>query len=215
VLLLTFLFYTVMAVFMMVFLACLWLGLVFFGRDLPPRQARPLFTATALAFGLSLVIYYAQYIPGIVERTLPFVNRTVVSGQRNAGQAQQEPFWLYIARHGPRLGYVNLPVRYGLWLPLILSIPGLALLVRRRFVALVCGSWIIVAVLFLLVGSRVSMVDKHFFYVAPALMIASAALFERLWPRGRLLQGAIAGAYTLTFIAALQLWIWRLQTVGS
>ena len=211
----TFLFYTVMAVFMAVFLALLLLGLRLFWRGRPRQQALPLAVAAALAFVLSIAIYYGQYIPSIIERTVPYVTRTVVQGETNVGQTEHEPFFTYLVRHHPRLGYTALPVRHGLWLPLLLSLPGWWLLRRQRFAALVIGAWFAVALIFFLLGNRVSMVDKHFFYVAPASAICAAVIFEHIWTRGRLVQGAIASAYVLTFVAALQLWLWRLQIVGQ
>ena len=210
----TFLCYTVMAVFMSVFLALLLIGLVCFGRGLPSRQTRALLGAGAIAFGLAVAIYYGQYIPPILERTIPYIDRTVVGGQPNVGQADHEPFLTYLKQHVGRLGYVALPVRYGLWLPLLLALPGMWLLRRQRLAMLVIGSWYLVALIFFFVGNRVSMVDKHFFYVAPALAVCAAAAFEWVWPRGLLVRGTIAGAYVLTFAAAIDVWLWRLQTVG-
>ncbi len=215
VLLLTFLFYTVMAVFMGIFLVLLLIGLALFGRGLSQGQIRALFGATALAVGLSLVVYYGQYIPGMIARTLPYVDRTVVGGQSNPGQATQQPFLSYVIDYNDRLGYRGWPVRYGLWLPLLLAMPGLWLLRRHRLAVLIMGAWYLVALLFFVVGSRVSMVDKQLFYVAPALTLCTAAVLERVWARRRLLQGVIVSAYALTFLSALQLWIWRLQAIGQ
>lgn len=214
-LLTTFLIYTVMAVFMGLFLVLFSAALALFGRRLADRQARWLLAVTAVAFTLSLVVYYGQYIPAMIERTLPYVTRTVVQGEANAGQTlTHEPFWIYIGLYGGRLGYTILPVRYGVWIPLLLGLPGLWLLRKQRLALIVLSTWFVVALFFLLLGNRVSMVDKHVFYVTPALVICAAAIFERGWPRGRVVQGVILGIMALTFVAALDLWIWRLQTVG-
>jgi hypothetical protein len=203
-----------MAVFMGLFLILLLLVLVLVDRGEHPRQGRALLGATGLALAMSLVIYYGQYVPLIIERTLPFVSQTVVRGQSNAGQTIHEPFLSYLSHYVPHLGYTSLPVRYGLWLPVLLGLPGLWLLRRNRLALMIIGCWFVVALVFLVLGSRVSMVDKHLFYAAPALMICSAALLERWWVQSRVFKGMIASAYVLTFVAALQLWIWRLQTVG-
>lgn len=213
VLLLTFLFYTVMAVFMLVFLALLFVSLCIWRRGLPPKQASALFFVAAIAFGLSLIIYYGQYIPPVIERTLPYLQHTVVQGGSNEGQTNQEPFLTYIYLYGGRLGYTALPVRYGLWIPLLIAIPGLWLLRRQRLALHVFGAWATVATLFLILGNRVPMVDKHIFYIAPALVICTAAVLDRLLSYNRLYLLAIGGIYLVTFLSALELWIWRLQEV--
>jgi hypothetical protein len=220
VLLASFLFYFVMAVFMMVFVLLVALGLRLFRGDLP-RQARPLLGATGLAFALSIVLYYGLFIPEMIERTLPYVLRTVVGGQTNEGQAAQQTLAQYLGFYWPHLGYylpfyINTAdtVRYGLWLPLLLGLPGLWLLRKRRLTLIIVGAWYVVAVLFLFAGLRISMVDKHVFFVAPALALCSAAIFERLWTRNLLLRGALIGVYALTFVSAIELWIVRLQRVG-
>jgi hypothetical protein len=215
----TFLFYTVMAVFMSVFLALLLTGLALFGPRQAGGQALVLFGAVATAFALAVAVYYGQYIPSLIERTIPYVSRTVVAGETNPGQTEHEPFWTYIARHSLRLGYMSYPVRYGLWLPLLASLPGAWLLRRpegtHRLAMLVIGAWYGVALLFLLVGSRVSMVDKHFFYLAPAAIICTAALLDELWRRWRWTGAAIALAYGGTLISALHIWILRLQRTSA
>lgn len=213
-LLMTLLFYTVMAVFMGLFVFLFLCGLPLVDRGAHPRQGRALLGAGLVALALSIVIYYGQYVPLIIERTLPYITQTVVRGEANTGQTVHEPFWSYLSHYVPHLGYTSLPVRYGLWFPVAFGLPGLWLLRKQRLAILTIGVWYIVALVFLVLGSRVSMVDKHIFYVAPALIVCTAAILERWWTRGRLFQGLIASAYLLTFVAAVQLWIWRLQTVG-
>lgn len=215
-----FLFYFVMAVFMGVFVLLLALALRLFRGGLP-HQARPLLGATALAVVLSTVVYYGLFIPEMIERTLPYVTQTVVGGATNEGQAEQQTIAEYFQFTAKHLGYY-MPfyidtvdtVRYGLWLPVLLGLPGLWLLRRNRLALIVLGVWYVVGVLFLFAGLRISMVDKHLFFVAPALAIACAAIFERFWSRNLLLRGALVGIYALTFASALELWIVRLQRVG-
>lgn len=220
VLLASFLFYFVMAVFMGIFVLLLALALRLMRGGLP-TQTRPLLAATALAVGLSIVVYYGLFIPEMIERTLPYVTQTVVGGQTNQGQAEQQTLGEYFGFTAKHLGYY-MPVyidtadtvRYGLWLPVLLGLPGLWLLRKNRLALIVIGVWYLVGVLFLFAGLRISMVDKHLFFVAPALAIASAAIFERLWTRHVLLRGALIGVYALTFLSALELWVVRLQRVG-
>ena len=237
VLLATLLFYTVMAVFMGVFIVLLLMGLAIWGRELPRRSVYALAASSALALGLSLLVYYGQYIDPIVERTLPYINRTVVGGQEGEGQAELEPFAKYVSNYVPHIGYLTdpgsfFPLRllplpylpssynsgralwYGVALPLVVGLPAVWLLRRNRLALLILGVWILVAALFFLAGSRVSMVDKHLFYIVPALTITTAAALDRAWQRWRWTGAAIAITYLGAFTSALALWLMRLQRVG-
>jgi hypothetical protein len=79
---------------------------------------------------------------------------------------------------------------------------------RAIFVA-----WLLVALLFLVAGSRISMVDKHLFYLIPALVLGCGLIFGRLWRRGVASRLVVAGIYVATFVAALQLWVHRIVSV--
>ncbi len=216
-LLAAFLFYFVMAVFTGFFVLFLALGLLCVpqarARADQPGQIRPLLGSAALALLLSIVIYYGFFIPEMIERTLPYVTRTVAQGQTNTGQDQHISFAQYLANHYRHMGYTSYPVRHGVWLPVVLAVPGLWLLRKQRFGLLAIGAWLLVALVFFVVGLRVSMVDKYIFYAAPALAICTAALFERWWERSRLVPIAITAVYLLTFVSAMDIWIQRLQRV--
>lgn len=216
-LLAAFLFYFVMAVFTGFFVLFLVLGLLFVPharvRVGQPGQIWPLLGSAALALVLSIVIYYGFFIPEMIERTLPYVTRTVAGGQTNTGQDEHISFVQYLANHYRHMGYISYPVRHGVWLPVLLTLPGLWVLRKQRFALLVLGAWLLVALLFFFVGLRVSMVDKYIFYAAPVLAICTAAFFERLWARNRFLPIAITAVYLLTFISAMDIWIQRLQRV--
>ena len=113
VLLATLLFYTVMAVFMGVFIVLLVLALLIAGRGLPRRSVTALSGAFGLAIVLSLLIYYGQYIGPIVQRTLPYINRTVVGGEQGAGQDVIQPFSVYVSNYIPHIGYMRDPAATG------------------------------------------------------------------------------------------------------
>jgi hypothetical protein len=213
VLLASFLFYFVMAVFSGFFVILLALGLLFFGRDLT-KQVKPLVLSGTLALVLSIVVYYGFFIPEMIERTLPYVTRTVAGGQTNTGQDEHISLGQYLSYHYTHMGYLNYPVRHGVWVPVLLALPGLWLLRKQRFALLVTGVWLLVAIMFFFVGLRVSMVDKYIFYAAPALAICTALFFDRLWQRSRVVPILIAAVYLLTFVSALDIWILRLQLVA-
>lgn len=214
ILLATLLFYTVMAVFMGVYIVLLLLALLLAGRGLPRRSAVALGGAFGLAIVLSLLVYYGQYIGPIVQRTLPYISRTVIGGEQGTGQEIIHPLGDYVKSFMVLIGYQGM-VRYGIVVPLVLGIPGLWFLRKRRLPLLIALTWITVAVLFFFLGLRVSMVDKHTFYVTPVLVITTAAVLDWAWRRWRWTAIAIALVYGGTFASALQLWILRLQRVGA
>lgn len=236
-LLATLLFYTVMAVFMGVFVVLLLLAVLVAGRGLPRRSAGALAGAFGLAIALSLLIYYGQYIGPIVQRTLPYIGRTVVGGEQGAGQDVILPFSTYVSNYVPHIGYMRdpalpallgwLPVPwlpanyavekvlwYGVALPLFVGLPGIVLLRRNRLALLVVGVWLAVALLFFVAGSRISMVDKHLFYLVPALAITTGAVLDRAWKRWRWMGLAIGIMYLGSLTSAVELWILRLQRVA-
>ena len=221
----TMLIYTVMAVFMVIFLALLLPALWFIERgplrkadspeahafaDPAPGSRRPIvaIVLAVLAAGLlSTLIYYGQYIPLLIQRTLPYFFGGVPGQQ--VGIQNHQPFLEYLADYIPRLGYFARPVIFGLWIPLILALVGLLRLRRRRVLALVLA-WAAVTVLFTIAGSRISMVDKQIFYFMPAMMLLAAPAFNWLWERGVIGRLAVAATYLFTFAIALNLWIERI-----
>jgi hypothetical protein len=223
----TILIYTVMAVFMVLFLALLLpaLWLLESGpirtdvgsaadrgfADDRPGSRRPVVAIALALLGaglLSTLIYYGQYIPLIVQRTLPYFLGGVPGQQ--AGIQNQQPFLEYLADYIPRMGYNTArSVLYGLWIPLILALVGLLRLRRRRLLALMLA-WAAVTVLFTIAGSRISMVDKQVFYFMPAMMLLAAPALNWLWERGIIGRLAVGGTYLFTFAVALNLWIERI-----
>ncbi len=227
----TMLIYTVMAVFMVLFLALLLPALWLIEStkrhkrndtnqairetshafvDPTPGSRRPV---VAIALGLlaagllSTLIYYGQYIPLVIQRTLPYFFGGVPGQQ--VGIQNHQPFLEYLAEYIPRLGYTARPVIFGLWIPLILALVGLLRLRRRRVLALMLA-WAAVTVLFTIAGSRISMVDKQIFYFMPAMMLLAAPVLNWLWERGIIGRLAVGGAYLFTFAVALNLWIERI-----
>lgn len=212
-LLASFLFYFVMAVFMGFFVILLAIALAFW-RNRPAKQIGALLGSAALGLALSIAIYYIFFIPEMIERTLPYITQTVAGGQVNEGQAAPISFSTYLANHYVHMGYLSYPVRHGVWLPVLLALPGLWLLRKQRPALAIIGAWLVVALLFFFVGLRVSMVDKYIFYAAPAATICAAAVFERMALHRKWVLVPIAALYLLTFVSALDIWILRLQRVA-
>jgi len=232
----TMLIYTVMAVFMVVFLVLLlpvlWLiestqrhkgprndmnqatrtpSRAFVDPDPGSRRPVVALALALLAAGLlSTLIYYGQYIPLIIQRTLPYFSGGVPGQQ--AGIQNHQPFLAYLADYVPRLGYTARPVIFGLWIPLVLALVGLLRLRHRRVLALML-SWVAVTVLFTIAGSRISMVDKQVFYFMPAMMLLAAPVLNWLWERGIIGRLVVASTYLFTFAVALNLWIERIANV--
>jgi hypothetical protein len=222
----TMLIYTVMAVFMVLFLLVLLPALWWIeGRrgdaasagarafaDPQPGSRRPV-SAIALAVVaaglLSTLIYYGQYIPLLIERTLPYFFGGVPGQQ--VGIQNHQPLLEYLADYIPRLGYTARPVIFGLWIPLVLALVGLLRLRQRRVLALMLA-WLIVTILFTLAGNRISMVDKQIFYFMPAMMLLAAPVLNWAWERGIVGRLIVAGTYMFTFAVALNLWIERIAT---
>ena len=165
------------------------------------------------ALGLATLIYYGQYIPLIIERTLPyFLQGSQPAAATSSGIQQREGFLTYLAQYIPRTGYFRRPVAYGLQLALLLAVVSLAGLGRSRLRAvLIC--WALVAALFTVAGSRIDMVDKQVFYLVPALALLAGRLLARLWQRGLPARLVIASVYIFTFAAALDLWFFRIMTI--
>ncbi len=231
----TLLMYTVVAAFMGVFLCLLVpaLWLVETTKDegrktnddtssghslfvLRPSSGRRPVIALALAglaaLGLATLIYYGQYIPLILERTVPYFLQSGQPAATGAGVQQRESFLTYLTQYIPRTGYFGRPVAYGLQLALLLAAVSLAGLARSRLRALlIC--WVLVAALFTVAGSRIDMVDKQVFYLVPALALLAGRLLARLWQRGLPARLVVASVYIFMFASALDLWIFRIMTI--
>jgi hypothetical protein len=231
----TLLMYTVVAAFMGIFLcllvAALWLREATTDDRRPTmdnaRRGRSSFVlrpssghrpvialalASVAALALATLIYYGQYIPLIVGRTIPYFLQSGQPAQANTGIQQREPFLTYLAQYIPRTGYFRRPVAYGLQLALLLAAASLAGLGRTRLrAALIC--WALVAALFTIAGSRIDMVDKQVFYIVPALALLAGRLLARLWRRGLPARVVVASIYLFTLGAALDLWFFRIMTI--
>jgi hypothetical protein len=231
------LFYTVAGAFMGLFLLCFTLALWLAAwRSSTGKMLlsglRPLWLATAAALGVSLLIYYGQYIPPIIERTIPyFVEALVGEGHEDAGRVS-DTLSAYLLRHG-RLAH------YGLVVPLLLTAiylvwawidhfrlgvlpaqsdptsnnpdtpaqPGAVLLW-----AMVAG-WVAVMLVFVPLGYKISMVDKHFLVAIPAMMLASAVVIDRLWRFGWPVWVFTLLWYSYLGASAVQLWLTRIAVV--
>jgi hypothetical protein len=101
---------------------------------------------------------------------------------------------------------------YGLQLALPLGLLGMFSIHNRRM-RVVFACWLVVAVAFLVVGSRISMVDKHVFYLIPALALGVGLVMGRLWRRGLGARLVVASFFLFTFIAALDMWFYRIAAV--
>ncbi len=212
-LLASFLFYFVLAVFSAVFVLLL-AGALALWRGGRPRQITALLGSAALALLLSIGVYYIFFIPEMIQRTLPYILGIFGDGGGSEGKAAPMSLATYLANHYRHMGYLNYPVRYGVWVPALLALPGLWLLRRDRFALALLGVWLVVALLFFVAGLRVSMVDKYIFYAAPALAICTAALLDRLWAHGRAPRLVIVALFVLSFASALDIWVLRLQRVA-
>lgn len=216
-LVLTFLVYTVTGVFTGVFLVVLtifiwlnsrrgqeWRGLL--------QGLQPLWIASGAAIGLVIAIYYGQYFQPIVERTLPYLATVFTRGPETVG-VSRPPFHEYLWSFVPHLGYHIWPnhyLYYGLAIPLIFFIPGYWAMRTKPLLWLVVSAWGTVALLFLLAGYRISMVDKQLFYLIPVICLAWAIMADRLWERwpGRVF---VLATLALSLGSALWLWVYRIN----
>jgi hypothetical protein len=189
-LLAAFLIYTVAGVFTGLFLfaftAALWLAVWRGGTEQRGLLAglRPLWLAAAAAMGIALLIYYGQYIQPIIQQTLPYFARALTESHEETGRVG-DTLGAYLLRHG-RL------TAYGLVLPLLLFA---------------------VMLLFVPLGYKVSMVDKHFFVAVPLMLVASAAVLDALWRRFWAARAATVLYIGYLAFAAVSLWLTRIASV--
>ena len=208
----TLLFYTVMAVFHVVFIVC-FIGLALVapvGIDRKPLRSIALSLVGALA--AATLIYYGQYIPPIVERTIPYVLSLATSGPESVG-VERPPFSEYLLSFWRHLRYDMRPdgfLYYGLLIPLVFVVPGFVALRKRPLLWVMLAAWFSVGTLFMLVGYRVSMVDKQLFYIVPAICLCWAIYAERFWRRGWWGKALVATIYLFTLATALDLWVSRI-----
>ncbi len=218
-LLLTFLIYTVtgvfMGVFLVVFTALAWLNSMRGGewRALRP-PLRPLWLAAGVAIVLALVIYYGQYIPPIIEQTVPYMSTVFTRGPESVG-VERPPFGQYMWAFVPHLDYRIWPgdyLYYGLAIPLIFTIPGFIALRNRPVPWTIFAAWGTVALLFMLAGYRISMVDKQLFYLLPVICVCWAVYAERIWARWPWGRWLVIAVLLYSLYAAIDQWILRIVT---
>lgn len=211
------LFYTVtgafMGLFVLLFLPIFWLmsrrGAV---RVDTAAGTRPFGLAALAALGLSLIIYYGQYIGPMIGQTLPYMATVFASGPESVGVARPS-FGQYMYSYIPHMDYRIWPgdyLYYGLAIPLLFVIPGFVALRKRPLPWAMLAAWFSVGVLFMLAGYRISMVDKQLFYILPAICICWAVAAERYWTRGRWGQLVIVLVYLFTLVSAINLWVLRI-----
>jgi hypothetical protein len=206
------LFYTVMAVFYVFFLIA-FLGIL---RIRPAavdkRPIRAIIIASAIGFALSVLIYYGQYIPSMIERTLPYMLNLTARGSESVG-VQREPFAIYVSRYIPHLDYHIWPgdfLYYGIAIPAIFAIPGFLVFRKQPLIWAMLAGWYTIAVFFFFAGYRISMVDKQIFYIWPAICLCWAIYAEGYWQRGRWPRLFISVFYLFTLVSALDLWVIRI-----
>ena len=205
--------YTVAAVFHVVFVTIL-AGLLWI---VPNRQDAPKSTLVlAATYGgllLAVIIYYGLYIPPMIERTIPYFFQIGVESTQSVGVIRPS-FSAYIAAFMPSLRYdfvQNPYLYYGLYLPILLVIPAFILLLKHRTLWIFMAAWYVVALLFMLAGYKISMVDKQLYYIVPILMISWAVIADRLWVRGPSGRIIVSTTVLFTLWSALQLWITRID----
>ena len=207
------LFYTVTAAFHMLFVILFAIIVLLLRKTIDARPLRPMLLATGLAFALSLLAYYGQYIPPVLTKTLPYIAAVFTQGSQTVGVARP-PLSAYLLDFLPHLGYWLWPGRYlyyGLALPLLALIPGFVMLWKRQPLWTALAAWFSVATLFMIVGYRISMVDKQLFYIVPALCICAAPVADWLWQKGLWGRALVIAVYAGTFGSALALWVLRIQ----
>ncbi len=210
--LITLLFYTVMAVFHVAFVASFVLLVLLVPSGLDRRPLRPAVLSLAIALAASVLIYYGQYIPPILERTVPYVVDLATRGPQSVG-VERVPFAEYMLAFWPHLRYDMRPdgfLYYGLLIPLIFVLPGFVALRSRPLPWVMLAAWFSVGVLFMLVGYRISMVDKQLFYIVPAICLCWAVYAERFWRRGWWGRVLVVTIYAFTLVTALDLWVIRI-----
>jgi hypothetical protein len=204
--------YTVMAVFYVLFVITFLVILRIRPAIVDRRPMRAIILATVLACVLSLVIYYGQYIPGMIERTIPYMTSLATKGPGSVG-VEREPFSVYLSRYVPHVDYHIWPgdfLYYGVAIPALFAIPGFWALRKNPMIWAMLAAWFSIAVLFLLAGYRISMVDKQLFYAFPAICLCWAIYAERYWRRGRWARVFVALIYVFTLFSALDLWVIRI-----
>ncbi|MGB9751613.1 hypothetical protein [Roseiflexus castenholzii] len=208
----TLLFYTVMAVFHVVFVV-FFVGLALIAPvGIDRKPLRPIVLSLGAALIAATLIYYGQYIPPILERTVPYVLNLATAGPQSVG-VDRPPFSEYMFSFWRHLRYDMRPdgfLYYGLLIPLIFVVPGFLALRKQALLWVMLAAWFSVGTLFMLVGYRVSMVDKQLFYIVPAICLCWGVYAKRFWQRGWWGRVLVITIYAFTLATALDLWIIRI-----
>jgi hypothetical protein len=208
----TMLIYTVTAVFHVLFITLL-AGLLWIIPNQPHRSnIRPILLATYGGLALATVIYYGQYIAPIIQRTIPYFLQISVNSPATVG-VERPPLGVYLYNFIPSLRYDfvwNPYLYYGLFIPILLTIPGFILLYKRQTLWAYMSAWFVVALAFMMVGYRISMVDKQIFYILPIVMICWAVIADRFWRRGWSGRLMVTVMVLYTLVSALYLWVVRI-----
>jgi hypothetical protein len=208
----TLLFYTVMAVFHVVFVVSFILLALVAPMGIDRRPLRPVALSLGGALTASTLIYYGQYIPPILERTVPYVLNLATAGPQSVG-VERPPFSEYMLSFWRHLRYDMRPdgfLYYGLLIPLMFVIPGFVALRRQPLLWVMLAAWFSVGTLFMFVGYRVSMVDKQLFYIVPAICLCWGVYAARFWQRGWWGRVLVITIYAFTLATALDLWVIRI-----
>ncbi len=208
----TLLFYTVMAVFHIIFVIFFVLLALIVPTGIDRKPLRPVALSLVVALLASTLIYYGQYIPPILERTVPYVLNLATSGPESVGVARP-PFSEYMLSFWRHLRYDMRPdgfLYYGLLIPLMFVVPGFVALRRQPLLWVMLAAWFSVGTLFILVGYRVSMVDKQLFYIVPAICLCWGVYAARFWQRGWWGRVLVIVIYAFTLATALDLWVIRI-----
>lgn len=205
--------YTVTAVFHIIFIT----ALVAIIRLIPQHPLRGQIKYIMLvAYGglaFATLIYYGQYIVPIVERTIPYL-LTPNSVHTGATTDTQTSFLVYMTNFISLLRYdfvENPYLYYGIFIPVMMVIPGFIMLSKRPVLWAFAAAWGSVSVLFMLAGYRFPMVDKQIFYLMPVIMICWGIMASQWWRRGWSGQLLVTMTTLYTLVSALHLWVIRIE----
>ena len=215
-LLITFLIYTVMAVFISLLLI-VWMLLIAFQRRDERPQIWAVASAACVAFAFAFGIYYAQYLPDIIDKTIPYFSQTLTEGQESVGAIR------YQATAADNIrAYTTRFWNYGVMIPFLCTPLALWLVGRWRKqqhegrlwlgVLWICAM-IVIALLFVPIDRNVPMVDKHVIWLLPVWSILMSVLIDTAIKRWRMSWVVFAAGYAVLFFMAMELWIRRILTV--
>ncbi len=212
----TFLMYTVMAVFLGMLLV-LWMSYIAISRRDQRGEAWRVIKAMFMAVGFATLIYYGLYIPDIVRKTIPYFSTSLTKGQEAVGAVQyQATNYDNFRAYGIRL------INHGLLIPLFLSPLGVWLMGRWRTQRpdgkLWLGSlWMCamfsVSLIFFWIDRNVPMVDKHIIFLIPVWCLLIAVMLDETLKRWRWTSILAASAYLVLFAMSIELWLRRISAV--